>query len=167
MTRKPINSGLLVTIGLPLFAILASTGAAVVAFTRGDPTLPDQYHWEGMSLDRDFAAAQHASDLNVHAMLRVSDSAGICRVILQLGAAPPPSLTLNLVHATRPDLDRPVRLSRVGSAYEGYCGAVPAGHWHLELSDATGSWRVRSDVTGTLDGTRLSARPDSGSLGLG
>lgn len=157
MTRKPINSGLLVTIGLPLFAICASVGVAVIAFTRGDPTLPDEYHWEGMSLDRDFADAHRASELKVRATLRMLSSTGMCEVALNMGSAPPAELTLNLVHATHPDLDRHVRLSRVHSVYEGYCGSLPSGHWHLELSDTGGTWSVRGDVSGAVDGSSLSA----------
>jgi hypothetical protein len=157
MIRKSINPGLLVTIGLPLFAIFASVGTAVVAFTRGDPTLPDEYHWEGLSLDRDFADARRAQDLNVRAMLQVSTSTGMCRVALTLEASSPSVLTLNLVHATHPNLDRQVRLPRNGDAYEGHCGEVPSGHWHLELSDLSGSWSVRKDVSGVLDGTYINA----------
>ena len=157
MSRKPINSGLIVTIGLPLFAILASVGVAVIAFTRGDPTLPDVYHWEGMSLDRDFADAQHASELHVQARLSLMSSTGMCQVALQLGAMPPAALTLNLIHATHPDLDRHVQLSHVNSAYEGYCGTLPSGHWHLELSDTGGKWSVRRDVFGALDGSSFGA----------
>jgi hypothetical protein len=158
MPVKAINSGLLVTLGLPLFAILASTGVAVIAFTRGDPTLPDEYHWEGMSLDRDFAAADRAAALNVHAIVSAVPSAGKCRLTLQLDAAPPSAVTLKLVHATHPDLDRQVRLARSGTAYEGQCGAIPSGHWHLELSDVSGGWSVRREVVGSLDGVAVDAR---------
>jgi hypothetical protein len=157
MTRKPINTGLLVTIGLPLFAICASVGVAVIAFTRGDPTLPDEYHWEGMSLDRDFADAHRASELKVHATLHMLSSTGMCQVALNMDSVPPEALTLDLVHATHPDLDRHVRLSRVNSTYEGYCGALPPGHWHLGLADTGGNWSVRGDVSGALDGSSLSA----------
>ena len=158
MTRKRINSGLLVTIGLPLVAIFASGSVAVVAFTRGDPTLPDEYHWEGMSLERDFADAHRAYDLDVRATLRITQSTGECRVALQLGSELPSVLMLSLIHATHPDLDRQIRLMRTSSAYEGHCGAIPSGHWHLELTDATGSWSVRKDVTGVVDGTSINAR---------
>jgi hypothetical protein len=162
MTRKSFNSGLLVTIGLLLFAVLASAGLAITAFTRGDPTLPDQYHWEGLSLDRDFTDARHASDLHVQATLQIVPPNGLCRVVLGLDTPPPAALTLNLVHATEPGLDRQVKLSRVGFAYEGYCGVVPSGHWHLELADIKRGWSVRTDVTGTLDGAVISAQPPSG-----
>ena len=160
MARKSINGGLLLTIGLPLCAIVFSVGATVVAFTRGDTTLPDEYHWEGMQLDRDFADAQRASDLEVRATLQ--SAGGVCRVTLQLDAPLPETLQLNLVHATRPDLDQQVRLSRVGQVYEGQCGPAPEGHWHVELADSGREWLVREDVAGSLDGARLSASPHGG-----
>ncbi len=35
--------------------------------------------------------------------------------------------------------------------------------WHVELSDLAGTWSVREDVTGVLDGASISARPHGGS----
>src|ERR1700740_1524060 len=103
MARKTINGGLVLTIGLPVLAIAFSVGASVVAFTRGDTTLPEQYHWEGMQLDRDFADAQRASELDVRARLQLRAAGSACRLTLQLDAPLPEALQLNLVHATRRD----------------------------------------------------------------
>jgi hypothetical protein len=158
MQTRSFNSGLFVAIGLPLFAIFASVGIAVVAFTRGDPTLPDEYHWEGMSLDRDFADARRASDLHVHAALQVMAASETCRVTVDLSGKSPSALRLNLVHATRPDLDRQVQLLQAGSVYEGHCGVIPPGHWHVQLADAAGSWSVREDIQGDLNGTIIAAQ---------
>jgi len=166
MTMKSINSGLLVTIGLPLFAIFASVGVAVIAFTRGDPTLPDEYHWEGVSLDRDFADARRAADLNVRATVEAISTTGTCRVTLELDGPSPSILSLNLIHSTHPGLDRQVRLTRTGASYEGHCGSVPSGHWHLELSDLAGGWSVRQEVAGSLDGVVVDARPTSATPGM-
>ena len=157
---RGINSGLLLTIALPAFAILASVGAAVVAFTRGDVTLPDEYHWEGRQLDNDFAAANRAAALGVRARLRETFATGTCLVTLRLNAAPPPALRLTLIHATRPELDREVTLHRFDDGYEGFCGTVPSGHWHLELTDAAAGWSVRQDFAGTPDGVRIEALPE-------
>ena len=156
MTRKPINGGLLLTLWLPIFAITFSVGAAIVAFTRGDATLPDEYHWEGMQLERDFAGARRAADLDVRATLQSSH--GVCRLTLQMDGPPPETLRLSLVHATHPDLDQYVRLSRVGQVYEGRCSPSAQGHWHMEIADAGGTWSVRRDWLGSLDGASLSAR---------
>lgn len=163
MFAKPINGGLWLVVGLPLFAILASLHVTFVAFTRGDATLPDEYHWEGMQLDRDFAGAQRAAALDVRATLRLLSATGDCQVTLGIDAAPPPAIELNLVHGTRPELDRRVRLARSGQSYTGECGSLPSGHWHVELTDLAGSWSVREDVTGVLDGAGISARPHVGS----
>ena len=154
MTRKPINGGLLLTIWLPIFAITFSVGAAIVAFTRGDATLPAEYHWEGMQLDRDFAGARRAADLDVRASLQLSH--GVCRLTLQLNAPPPEALQLRLIHATRPELDQHIPMSRVGQVYEGKCASTADGHWHVEIAGDT--WSVRRDWSGSLDGASLSAR---------
>jgi hypothetical protein len=159
--RKPINSGLVVAIGLPLFAIAASLSVAVVAFTRGDPTLPDEYHWEGMSLDRDFADARQAVALDVSARLRLEPQTGTCRVMLEIQGRPPSALQLRLVHGAHPDLDRQVRLEPDGAVYAGHCGEVPMGQWHLELSDMAHSWSIREDVSGDLDGFSMPAHSQS------
>ncbi len=162
MSEQRINWGLVLTIGLPLFAIFASVGTTVIAFTRGDSTLPGEYHWEGMQLDHDFADARRAFDLNVRAQLHLVPAAGLCRMSVQLEGPSPRALRLSLIHGTRPDLDGQVELTRTGSAYEGQCGALSSGHWHLELRDDAGSWTVRQDVSGALDGATISARPDNG-----
>ncbi|HVW71492.1 MAG TPA: FixH family protein [Steroidobacteraceae bacterium] len=162
MNRSGINSGVLLAIGLPLFAICASVGVAIVAFTRGDPTLPDDYHWEGMQLDRDFADSRRAEQLDVRAGLRAVLATGSCEVSLHLKGPAPAALQLKLVHATRPDLDRAVKLVPDASGYSGYCGQIPQGHWHLELGDEAGSWRVRQDVTGPMDNVSIDARPRGG-----
>ena len=115
-----------------------------------------------MQLDRDFADARRASALDVHATLRVLPGVGTCQVTLRLDGARPDAIELNLIHGTRPDLDRHVRLSQAGQVYEGPCGAMPSGHWHVELADGARSWSVREDVLGPLDGVSLSARPQRG-----
>jgi hypothetical protein len=158
---RQINAGLVVTIALPVFAILASTAAAVIAFTQGDAVLPGQYHWEGEQLDRDFANSQRAAALGVQARLWLLD--GTCRLSLQVTGKAPPALELRLVHGTQPQLDQRVRLVREGATdgYEGPCSKPPAGLWHVELLEPTGAWSLQEDVSGTLDGARIAATTGS------
>jgi hypothetical protein len=162
MKRGLMSPALALTIGLPLLAIAFSTGAAVIAFTRGDVVLPGEYHWEGVQLDHDFEASGRAAALGVKAQLWLLG--GTCRLTLQVAGEAPAALTLKLVHGARPDLDRSAQLTRQpDGAYEGACGQVPAGLWHVELLDSRGSWSFMQDVAGSLDGARLSARAaDSG-----
>jgi hypothetical protein len=155
---KSINIGLVVTLALPAFAILASLNVAFIAFRHGDPTLPDEYHWEGMRLDRDFAESRRAAALDVRAQLQLTQVTGACSVVLQLNGTMPRELVLKFVHGTRPELDRRVRLTPSTHGYAGNCGVVPAGHWHLELADDAGRWSVREDVFGMPDGSKINAR---------
>lgn len=157
-----VNGGLVLIIGLPAFAITASVGTAAVAFLHGDPTLPDEYHWEGLKLDHDFADSQRAYKLDVKAGVQVLPADGVCRVTLQLDGARPDAVDLTFTHGTRPDLDRHVHLQRRGDVYEAPCGPMPDGHWHLELQDAAGSWSVREDVAGALQNVDIVARAQTG-----
>lgn len=162
-TCKPIrrgpNAAVILIIALPAFAVLASVGTAVIAMTRGDPPLPDQYHWEGDKLDHDFADAHRAAALGFEATLDLRPLEGPCRLSLQLAAALPSDVLLDIVHASRPDLDRQMRFIRSGSSeeYTAPCTELPAGRWHLELKSAAGDWSYRQDWTGIDSRVTLSS----------
>src|SRR5690242_19175742 len=105
-----INPTVVLTIALPLIAVIASVGTAVVAFSRGDPPLPDQYHWEGDKLDHDFSQSKRASQLHVNASLDLQAGEGVCHLKLKLdGANAPSSVDLALIHVSNPALDRNIR----------------------------------------------------------
>jgi hypothetical protein len=159
--RDQISAALLLTIGLPLLAIAGSTAAAVIAFTSGDVALPGEYHWEGAQLDHDFEKSRRAASLGVQGQLWLLD--GTCRLKLQMTGGAPAALELRLVHGARADLDRTVHLARqADGGYEGHCGTVPAGLWHVQLLDAGDGWSVQQDISGSLDGARLAAAGGSG-----
>jgi uncharacterized protein len=158
-TRGGINAVVLLTIGLPLFAIVASVGTAVVAVTSGDPPLPDQYHWEGDKLDHDFQGSQRAAALGLQARLELQPVAGRCHLSLGLKADLPPALDVSLVHGSRPELDRQLRFLRSGnsSTYVAPCPTIPPGQWHIELQDPNGGWTFRQEWSGTTSAIAMSA----------
>jgi hypothetical protein len=147
-------------IALPVFAIAASLVMTVAAYLRGDPELPQEYHWEGAPLDQDFAAAHRAREIDVRASLQFLPAAGKCHVVLKLATAPPPVLTVALIHSSRPELDQHLRLSGHDGIYEGPCRALPASGWRIDISDERASWRVRGETRGSLAQVSLSARAD-------
>ncbi|HUI62006.1 MAG TPA: FixH family protein [Steroidobacteraceae bacterium] len=161
-SRKPalhrrINATVVLVIVLPLFAIVASVGTAVVAVTRGDPVLPDRYHWEGEKLDHDFALSQRAAQLHVGADLRLQPVEGLCRADLRIDGESPEALQVTLIHGSRASLDRQLHFLREGdsSSYTAQCQELPAGTWHVELSDAGNTWAFRDDETGDLADVKL------------
>jgi hypothetical protein len=154
--RNPV---LLLVIGLPLLAVLGSFASLAVTLRHPDGELPEQYHWEGFQLDRDFSRSEHAAALNVCATLRNIAVAGPCEIDLWTSGPPPERLALTLAHATRAALDQHVEFHHVGrNTYAGDCAAIPDGHWRIELSDAAGTWSVRESVRGVLQPIQLDAR---------
>jgi hypothetical protein len=160
------NPALLLAIALPAAAVVASFVTLGITLAHPDSQLPEQYHWEGFQLDRDFSRAERASALGVRATFRNISSSGVCEIELQTAGAPPERLELTLAHATLPRLDQHVQFHRVSTeadphagraTYAAQCVAMPDAHWRLELSDAAQSWSVRSSVRGSLARVQLDA----------
>ena len=158
--RAPrLNSTVVVMLAILGVAVIASVGAGTFAFLSADTELPTQYHWEGQEFDHDMARARLAMQLGVRASLAVP-AAGRCRLTLQMRGPQPASLQLAFAHATRPQLDRLITLTRHGAVYEAPCEGLRAEHYHVTLSDAAGSWSVRNELPAGV--TRLSLVANSG-----
>lgn len=159
MTAK--NPVLFLTWALPLTAVVASVLTLVITLAHPDGELPEQYHWEGLQLDRDFARAERAADLHVNAVVSGFRADGLCSVKLRLHGDPPKSLVLLVAHATLPQLDQRVQLERVSagteSVYVGECRRAEDSHWRLELMDEGKDWAFRESVRSSLDGVTLDA----------
>jgi hypothetical protein len=143
------NPALWAMIGIPAATVVASIITLAMAFGGAEPELPERYAWEGAALDQDLARATRARELGLGAELGFVEGG---RVVLRLDGAAvpdytaPQSLTLHLTHATRPESDRSVTLTRsaVGDRYEGLIGSsLPDARWLIQLDDARGEWRLR------------------------
>jgi hypothetical protein len=159
---KPRNPVLWIAVALPLVTVLASFATLGAALVHPDNELPEQYHWEGFRLDRDFARAQQAAALGVRASFEGLGTAGRCGVRLELRGTAPRSLSLRLTHATRPSLDQSLVFQRVSgeaghATFIGECQATLDGHWRAELSDAENGWSIRQNLRGSLADAVLSA----------
>jgi uncharacterized protein len=156
MTKNPV---LLLVIGLPLAAVLGSFASLAVTLAHQDTELPEQYHWEGFQLDRDFSRSAQAAQLGVTATLRGIAATGRCEIDLTIAGRPPDQLRLTLAHATRGDLDQHIELRRVAdrNSYVGSCKALPEGHWRIELTDAAQSWSIRDSTRDILQPVRIDA----------
>lgn len=159
MSQPRFNATVFLTIALPLFAVVASVGTAIIALSSGDSELPGDYHWEGVKLDRDFAAARRAAQLHVEAELNLRPVAGMCHLTLRLEGPAPPAVDVAFVHASRPALDRHMRFLRTAadSLYSAPCTTLPSAGWHIELSDPGATWRYRADMAAGSDRVLLSA----------
>jgi hypothetical protein len=143
--RNPV---LMLAIGLPALAVLGSFASLAVTLGNPDTELPEQYHWEGFQLDRDFSRSERATTLGVRATLNDVARTGDCSINLQIAGKPPEQLSLTLAHATVATLDRHIDFRRdpASGRYVGRCTEIAAGHWRLELTDTARSWSVRDSV---------------------
>jgi hypothetical protein len=161
--RNPV---LWITVALPLVTVVASFLTLGAAIVHPDNELPEQYHWEGFRLDRDFARAERAAALKARAAFDGLGTAGRCEVTLALQGSTSRTLSLRLTHATQPSLDQDLVFHRLteqsGSAlYAGECHAMPDGHWRAELNDAENGWSIRQNLRGSLRHAVLESRPGS------
>jgi hypothetical protein len=152
--------------GLPAVAVVASVLSLLVAIRTPENELPEQYHWEGFQLDRDFSQAARATELKVHATLAGFGAGHRCELVLRMAGPAPGSLELFVAHSTQPHLDQRVTFAREAGGtrqgdpvvlYAGLCAPAPDSHWRLELIDAKNGWAVRQTVRGPLDGAVLDA----------
>jgi hypothetical protein len=147
-----------VVAGVLAFTVVTSFAVVGVALVHGDPPLPEQYHWEGWQVDRDFGRSQRAVDLGVVAQVDAPPVSPVCRVRLSMNGPQPQALTLNIVHASRPELDQRLQLKRTGATYEAPCKGVMQAQWLLELTDEANTWSVRERTSGQLSATPIAAR---------
>jgi hypothetical protein len=168
--RNPV---FFLTWGLPAVAVIASVLTLAIALRGSDGELPEQYHWEGFQLDRDFSRAARAAELKVQVKVTGLDRSGPCELRLQMQGVAPDVLLLMLAHGTRAELDRRITFNRVpaqpgwsdGSVlYRGVCSDLPEGHWRVELVDAVNDWAIRKSVRSSLGTLTLDAATGNGGM---
>jgi hypothetical protein len=157
--------------GLPAVAVLACMLTIFITVRHPDAQLPEQYHWEGFQLDRDFSRAARAAQFHVKASVAGLNGGGPCELRLRSRGPAPELLVLMLAHSSRPALDRQVTFRRVpaepgwndtSTLYRGECEQTPEGRWRAELVDAVNGWSIRQNVRGSLDSVTLDAIAGSG-----
>lgn len=156
MIKNPV---LMLAIALPLTAVLGSFASLAMTMVHADTELPEQYHWEGFQLDRDFSRSERAAHLGVQATLRSVAASGRCEIDLAIAGTPPERLHLMLAHATRARLDQRIDFHRVtAQTYAGQCKTIPDGHWRIELTDGAQTWSVRASTRAISLPVRIDAK---------
>ena len=155
VVRNPV---LMLAWGLPGVAVVASLASLLLTLRTPESELPEQYHWEGFQLDRDFSQAARAASLKVHATLSGFSSGARCELSFGSTGPAPETLTLFVAHATRPELDQTLKFHREsGARYVAPCRPLSDAHWRLELKSDEGQWAVRQTTRGSLDGMTIDA----------
>ena len=142
--------------------VIAGLTTLAIALRGADRELPASYHWEGELLDRDFALMRNAAAHGVEIRLSVGVE-GQCAASLRAAPNDPAALNLLFVNSNDVGLDQAVRLTRQSAGlYRGNCQPLPEGRWRIALEDDAGTWAIRSQQQGALDGLVLRARNPAG-----
>jgi len=156
MNKPRLPLALIVTIAIPLATVLACAATIAITVSNAEPYLPKQYNVEGVSLEKDFTALAAGRALGLHGELIAHGRT----IELRLDSAPSEledvqALILNVTHATRPEQDQQIELTRLAShsdrvVYQGSARAFSSGNWKLELSDPDRRWLWRRDLSSDL-----------------
>lgn len=134
-------------IALPTTAVVASVATLFIAMHEPDGLVVDDYYKEGLAINQVLERDQTAQRLGLQADARFGEN-GSVEVVLRSGEADMPgALTMRLLHPTRAAQDVIVELRQgQDGVYRGTIGALAAGHWHVVISPAEGSWRLTGRI---------------------
>jgi hypothetical protein len=146
---------------LPGAAVLASFATLAIAMQGADRALPPIYHWEGESLDADFARAMQAARLGLVAELGVAG--GRCELSLTPAPASGEDLRVTLTNGSHASLDRTVAMRQVRPGhYAAACEPLPRGRWRVAIQDAANTWQLRSRLDDAQTRVSLVAQDPGG-----
>jgi hypothetical protein len=138
----------------PVAAIVMGVVMVVLATRSNDGLVADDYYKRGLAINQTLDRADRARTLGLAAT--ASFNASRTRVRLNVPAAADATLTLRFVHPTRAGLDQAVKLERIGPGlYEGTMASPALGHWHMNLEDDSGKWRLTGVWVPEEDAARL------------
>ncbi len=133
-------------IAIPASAVIMGVIMLTLAVQTYSGLVVDDYYRHGKQINRVIARDRLAWELGLEAELALTAD-GTVRVAFVSGADLLPSgdIELAFVHATRPGLDRSLRLERTGfGVYRARVRLAGSGRWNLALQ--TADWRL----TGSL-----------------
>jgi hypothetical protein len=154
-----------IMLALPAAAVIAGLTTLGIALRSADRPLPAAYHWEGARLDEDFARARAAAAAGIAVTFEARPESHRCVATVNNVRGDPAALYLQLTHGSSADLDRMLRLPRIGAgSYAGDCADIPDGRWRISVEDDAHEWSLRGIAEGRLRRVTLRARNPDGAV---
>ncbi|HPE80436.1 MAG TPA: FixH family protein [Gammaproteobacteria bacterium] len=131
-------------ISLPLAVVIASIVTINIAIRTDDGLVSDDYYKEGLAVHKDADSTAKAKALGIAGTLNLAvDTGAITFTLDDNSAAADPTLSMKVVHPTRPDQDQTVLLTRLTAArYAGRMQPLGPANWKLEIHPEDKSWRI-------------------------
>jgi hypothetical protein len=149
-------------IALPASAVVGGILTIIIAVNSPNALVVDDYYKAGLAINQQKHRSKQASDMQLTGLLRSDNN----RISVTLAAQQPvneDTLTLQIIHATRSDLDRTLTLQHAadGSYTSAQEDALLAGNWYLKLRNPDNTWEIqaRAQIDGPFQ-ARLSTDKD-------
>lgn len=150
-------------IALPASAVVGGILTIIIAVHSPNALVVDDYYKEGLAINQEKHRVQNASDMQLTGLVRGDMDKGLLTVTLNTRQpVSNDALTLQIIHATRSELDRTLSLQRNSQGdYQAQLEALPAGTWYMKLQDPDKTWeiRTRTRIDGSFQ-TRLTTDKD-------
>ena len=147
----------------PAVVIVAGFITAWLAIESNDGLVDDNYYKVGLSVNQQLKQKQLAAELNLKAVMNVSQDGQSIQLVLN--GLPkeglPDTLQLRLVHPTRKGEDQTLMLHRQGTIFSAPLTANPGtGRWKIVIEDPLAGWRMDGvwDIQ-SKTGVTIFARP--------
>ena len=147
----------------PTVVIVAGFITAWLAIESNDGLVDDNYYKVGLSVNQQLKQKQLAAELNLKAVMNVSQDGQSIQLVLN--GLPkeglPDTLQLRLVHPTRKGEDQTLMLHRQGTIFSAPLTANPGtGRWKIVIEDPLAGWRMDGvwDIQ-SKTGVTIFARP--------
>lgn len=131
-------------IALPASAVIGGIVTLVLAIQSPNALVVDDYYKQGLAINQQRQRSRVADNLGLKGLLRAHEAS----LTLQLTGSVPvsaESLTLEIIHSTRAELDRTVVLRRTADGlYAADMPEISPGTWYFRLLAEDSSWEIRS-----------------------
>jgi hypothetical protein len=131
-------------ISLPLAVVIASIVTINIAIRTDDGLVSDDYYKEGLAVHMDADSTAKAKALGIAGTLSLAvDTGAITLTLADTNAVADPTLSMKVVHPTRPDQDQTVLLTRLSATrYAGRIESLGPANWKLKVHPQDKSWRI-------------------------
>lgn len=131
-------------ISLPASAVVGGILTLIVAIESPNALVVNDYYKEGLAINQEKHRLERAETMGLGALLR-TDAGGVSVTLDSKTPVTDATLNLNVIHATRSDLDRKILVQRQpDGSYRAALKPLRAGTWYLRLEDPQQSWEIRA-----------------------
>jgi hypothetical protein len=133
-------------ISLPASAVIGGIITIIIAVNSADPLVVDNYYKEGLAINQEIKRRATAAGMELNGLLR-SDGNQVTLALSSISPLNDPQLKLQIVHATRPELDRKISLERKAEGqYAADMPTLEAGIWYMQVENNEQTWEIRTRI---------------------